>query len=231
MRIKIGVVEVWSYCKSSLIYAELKIATHKWDLLKNIFDSDIKVISLPYQLIIDEFDLYQNIYWNLMSFYMISALSAIERSKWNNIFILTFDPHSINFPNTVTALSYDLSTLNCEGVMININEKVRVVAFCMTFLRDILQQNSNAGIKESIASRSYWSCFINDKNQLNLNYNLCNNSQFYYHNIFSLNWMICRIPHAESKCVKTKYDSTNNVSFSNILKFEFDIFFPFWFIS
>ncbi|OJD09538.1 hypothetical protein ACJ73_10244, partial [Blastomyces percursus] len=115
MRTKTGVVEVWPYCKSSPIRAELEIAAHGRDLLEKIFCSDIQVISLPYQLFIDGFGLYRNMYRSLMGFYMIPALSAVERSKRNNIFSLTFGPHSTNFPDTIAALSHGLSTLDCKG--------------------------------------------------------------------------------------------------------------------
>ncbi|OJD23458.1 hypothetical protein ACJ73_05182, partial [Blastomyces percursus] len=182
MRTKTGVVEVWPYCKSSPIRAELEIAAHGRDLLENIFCSDIQVISLPYQLFIDGFGLYRNMYRSLMGFYMIPALSAVERSKRNNIFTLTFGPHGTNFPDTIAALSYGLSTLDCKGIMVDIGEeKVRVAASCIAFLGDMPQQTSNAGIKGPTARRSCRSCFIDDKNRPNLDYDLRNNGRFHHH--------------------------------------------------
>ncbi|OJD21432.1 hypothetical protein ACJ73_07228 [Blastomyces percursus] len=182
MRTKTGVVEVWPYCKSSPIRAELEISAHGRDLLENIFCSDIQVISLPYQLFVDGFGLYRNMYRSSMSFYMIPALSAVERSKRNNIFTLTFGPHGTNVPDTITALSHGLPTLDCKGVMVDIGEeKLRVVASCIAFLGDMPQQNSNAGIKGPTTRRSCRSCFIDDKNRPNLDYDLRNNGRFHHH--------------------------------------------------
>ncbi|OJD24751.1 hypothetical protein ACJ73_03882, partial [Blastomyces percursus] len=178
MRTKTG-VEVWPYCKSSPFRAELEIAG-TWTRYFGKYL--LQVISLPYQLFIDGFGLYRNMYRSLMGFSMIPALRAVERSKRNNIFTLTFGPHGTNFPNAIAALSYGLSILDCKGVMVDIGEeKVRVVASCIAFLGDMPQQSSNAGIKGPTARRACRSCFIDDKDRPNLDYDLRNNGRFHHH--------------------------------------------------
>ncbi|OJD26598.1 hypothetical protein ACJ73_02022 [Blastomyces percursus] len=62
--------------------------------------------------------------------------------------------------------------------MVDINEKVRVIA---SGIADMPQQNSYAGIKGPTARRSCRSCFIDDKNRPNLDYDLRNNGRFHHH--------------------------------------------------
>lgn len=86
---------------------------------------------------------------------IFTELSAAEQKKWSNIFTLTFSSHDINFNDVVEALSLRLLHFNQE-VKVTIDEKsVQIVTFCISFLKDMSQQNDNTEIKWLTA---VWSC-------------------------------------------------------------------------
>ena len=75
---------------------------------------------MPYQLFIDGFGLYHNMYHSLVSFYLIPAgLWASQRCRRKNVYMLTFGPHGTNFHDVVEALAPGLSMLD-RGIDINI---------------------------------------------------------------------------------------------------------------
>ncbi|EFW18871.1 conserved hypothetical protein [Coccidioides posadasii str. Silveira] len=85
-----------------------------------------------------------------MGFYMISAsMKATKRVKYNNVYIITFRLHGINFPDVIEVLEPGLALLD-KSIDVNIpSERVtKVISSCLYFLGDMPQQNANTGIKD-----------------------------------------------------------------------------------
>ena len=100
----------------------------------------------------DGFGLYRNMYRALMGMYMILAgLSFVERSRPSNIVPLTLGPHGVDMEDTVSTLESFLRKLE-HGVDVKINGKtIRLVAFVLAFVRDMLQQQANSGMNSQNA--------------------------------------------------------------------------------
>ncbi|OJD12911.1 hypothetical protein ACJ73_09277 [Blastomyces percursus] len=180
MRTVSGKLQIRPYCKPTPTRAELEIAAHGRDLLKSVFCGR-RVLSLPFQLFIDGFGLYRNMYRSLMGVYLIPALSAAERTKRQNLFTITFGPHGTNFSDTTKALSPSFLQLDCEGVNVHIGGQLtRVVSSCLSFLGDMPQQNSNAGIKGPTAEYSCRSCTIKDINRSDLRFDIVKHGRYHY---------------------------------------------------
>lgn len=106
----------------------------------NVDDSLRRVISIPFQLFIDGFGLYRNMYRNIIGFYFIPAgLKAPDRRRRNNIYTISFGSYATNFPDVVRALSLRFQAIE-NGVDIQIPHEgtVRVIAPCIMFLGDML---------------------------------------------------------------------------------------------
>ncbi|KAI1980049.1 hypothetical protein LOZ53_006691 [Ophidiomyces ophidiicola] len=118
-------------------------------------DSDFikQIISLPFQLFIDGFELYQNMYKSLTGFYLISAeLCAAEQRRQNNVYIIAFDSHVINFSDMINVLGLGFQALKEDfHVHVISEEMVQVVVLCLMFLENMPQQNDNAELKRSTA--------------------------------------------------------------------------------
>lgn len=101
--------------------------------------------------------------------------------KQSNIFIVIFNLYKTNFSDIIRALLSDLLRLNCERIKVTINkDSVQVITFYLTFLNNILQQNSNIDIKNLTIEYFYQSCIINNKKKYNLSYNIICNNYYYY---------------------------------------------------
>ncbi|KAI1977489.1 hypothetical protein LOZ51_004735 [Ophidiomyces ophidiicola] len=129
-------------------------------------DSDFikQIIFLSFQLFIDEFELYQNMYKSLTRFYLISAeLHAAEQRRQNNVYIIAFDSHAINFSDMINVLDPEFQALKKDfDVHVVSEEMVQVVAPCLMFLEDMSQQNDNAELKRSTAMHFCQSCDVTE---------------------------------------------------------------------
>ncbi|KAI1995111.1 hypothetical protein LOZ53_001511 [Ophidiomyces ophidiicola] len=129
-------------------------------------DSDFikQIIFLSFQLFIDEFELYQNMYKSLTRFYLISAeLHAAEQRRQNNVYIIAFDSHAINFSDMINVLDPEFQALKKDfDVHVVSEEMVQVVALCLMFLEDMSQQNDNAELKRSTAMHFCQSCDVTE---------------------------------------------------------------------
>ena len=157
---------------TSPLRAELEISHYGREKLVRTFDSD-RVISVPYQLFIDGFGLYRNMYRSLMGIYMIPAcFSAADRNKINNIYPITLGPHGSNFTDVISSLG-GLTTLD-QGVDVDWydGQKMKVVPYCLSFLGDMPQQNACAGFKGPTAILACRKCLVNETERGNLEYDI-----------------------------------------------------------
>ncbi|EAS28525.3 uncharacterized protein CIMG_12959 [Coccidioides immitis RS] len=167
------------------LQSELEIVAYRRDMLIKMLcpDNTIKrTISIPFLLFIDRFSLYQNMYQNITGFYIISAgLNDFKRRQQNNIYIIALRSHATNFFNVVEALTSSLQAVERGfDIVITGEGTVRVIASCIAYLDDILQQNDNAGIKHSTAIVFCQSCTVSNVERFNMNFNLMKHSQYHY---------------------------------------------------
>lgn len=145
-----------------------------------------KCLSVPYQLFIDGFGLYRNMYRSVMGIYMIPAcLSAVDRAKETNVYPITLGPHGSNFHDviaTLKRLSVLESGINTTQHNLR-SEEPRLVAFCSAYLGDMPQQQDNSGFKRPTARRSCRNCFIQDTNRDDLDYDTRRMGRYHHHTL------------------------------------------------
>jgi hypothetical protein len=165
---------------TSPLRGELEIATYGREyLVETLFNK--RCISLPYQLFIDGFGLYRNMYRSLMGIYLIPAcLSASERSKQSNVLPLTLGPHGSNFPDVISTLS-GLQQLD-RGVEIDWidGNKITIIAFCLAFIGDMPQQQDGAGFMRPTAKLSCRQCLVETKDRDQLEYDIAAKGRYHH---------------------------------------------------
>ena len=178
-----GCINVRPLRQTNPLRGELEIEVYGRDKLKETFFHPDQVISVPYQLFIDGFGLYRNMYRSLVGFYLIPAgLRASQRCRRKNVYMLTFGPHGTNFHDVVEALAPGLSMLD-RGIDINIPSlygTVRVVASCLAFIGDMPQQNDNAGIKRPTATKSCRNCMVTEGERHNMAFDTSGSGRYHY---------------------------------------------------
>ncbi|EEP79970.1 predicted protein [Uncinocarpus reesii 1704] len=149
------------------------------------------VISVPFQLFIDGFGLYCNMYRNITDFYLISTrLPASERRRRNNVYTISFGLHTTNFSDLIGALALGFQSLDKDiDVEIAGEGTVRIIASCLAFLSDMPQQNNNAVIKRLSATQSCWSCTVTEHQRHNMSFDTVANSQYHYQQLHIQNWV------------------------------------------
>ncbi|OJD26172.1 hypothetical protein ACJ73_02446 [Blastomyces percursus] len=157
----------------------LEIETYGLQQLIHTFTS-MKCLSLPYQLFIDGFGLYRNVYRSLMGIYLIPAcLTAAQRAKRTHVYLIPLGPHGSKFTDVISSLK-ELSALD-QGIEIDIKgTKTRVVAFASMFLGDMPQQQNNAGFKRQNATRGCRQCDIIDVNRGDLEYDIGSHGRYHH---------------------------------------------------
>nr|KMM66395.1 hypothetical protein CPAG_02734 [Coccidioides posadasii RMSCC 3488] len=182
LTLKSGTLEARPLNMSTPLRGELEIAAYGREVLKQTFSDGKKVISLPYQLFIDGFGLYRNMYRSLMGFYMIPAgMKSTERAKRNNVYTITFGPHGTNFPDVIEALEPGLALLD-KGIDVDIPSEgvTRVISSCLCFLGDMPQQNANAGIKGPTATRSCRSCMVSENQRHDMDFDTMTEGRYHF---------------------------------------------------
>ncbi|EFW13347.1 conserved hypothetical protein [Coccidioides posadasii str. Silveira] len=170
---------------STPLRGELEIAAYGRDMLIKMLcpgDPIKRTISIPFQLFIDGFGLYRNMYRNITGFYMIPAgLNDSERRRRNNVYTIALGPHATNFPDVVEALAPGLQAVERGfDIVVTGEGTVRVIAPCIAYLGDMPQQNDNAGIKRPTATVSCRSCTVSDAERFNMNFDLVKRGRYHY---------------------------------------------------
>jgi hypothetical protein len=168
-------------CQLSPSRGQLEMRKYGRSGLLRMFENT-NCISVPYQLFIDGFGVYRNMYRSIMGIYMIPAcLSAADRAKPVNIYPITLGPHGSNFRDVIASLQR-LSVLD-KGLDIKSNsrhESTTVIAFCMAFLGDMPQQQDNSGFRRPTAARSCRNCLIHNYERADLEYDIHKYSRFHF---------------------------------------------------
>ena len=170
---------------SASLQAELKIEVYRQDNLKRIFGHE-RIISLPFTMFINEFELYQNFYQSLMRIYIISAdLNANKQIKQSNVFVLTLEPHDFQFDDVIAALQSALFKLNQELIITINNEEVFVCAYTLAFVEDMPQQQANKKLMNQNTNYGCEFCLIYKSQKANLNFDIMLQRQ-YHHQIMTI---------------------------------------------
>lgn len=134
---------------------ELELAAYGRNQLTEKFFKQ-KCLSFPYQLFIDGFGLYRNMYRSLTGIYMIPAsLSVADRTqtaRGEHVYPITLTPHGSKLSDAIDG-SKSLAVLD-KGVSVSLNNESQttlLVGFAMAFLGDMPQQQANAGFKSQNA--------------------------------------------------------------------------------
>ena len=224
-----GLSSISPICRTSPTRGELEVQTYGREHLVETFQAN-KCLSVPYQLFIDGFGLYRNMYRSVMGIYMIPAcLSAAERAKMSNIYPIALGPHGSNFDDVITALKR-LSTLE-SGIDVARNNlksgETRLVAFCSAYLGDMPQQQDNAGFKRPTAKVSCRSCLVEEKDRDDLDYNIQKKGRYHYHTL-STRAFIEREPSGKQDGLLREYGlSSRQTPLFNIApSLNLDAFFP-----
>ena len=151
---------------------ELEVAYYGREFLVERFARN-RVVSLPFQLFIDDFGVHRNMYRALKAFYWIPAnLAYEERRKIANVFTLSLGPHGAAIGDVVEAFAESIRELD-RGCLLNINgEDWMVCAFTLAFLGDIPQQADNAGFLRHTANLGCRSCWCPKKKKSKLDYDI-----------------------------------------------------------
>jgi hypothetical protein len=212
-------------CQTSPTRGELEVKEYGREHLVKTFEAN-KCLSVPYQLFIDGFGLYRNMYRSIMGIYMIPAcLTAVERAKETNMYPITLGPHGSNFHDVITALKR-LAVLE-SGINTTESGETRLVAFCSAFLGDMPQQQDNSGFKRPTARRSCRNCFIKNTNRDDLDYNIQRMGRYHYHTL-SIRDYIERRPRGERDELLRDYglSSQQTPLFTIAPSLHLDTFFP-----
>lgn len=136
-----------------------------------------RCFSLPYQLFIDGFGLYRNMYRSVMGIYLIPAgLSSAGRAKSCNLYTITLGPHGTNFEDVIASLTQ----LNDLDKGLSVDDGQYLLAFCLAFLGDMPQQADNAGVRRPTAMRSCRSCLVSEDERDNMLYGIDARSRGHY---------------------------------------------------
>lgn len=224
-----GISSISPICRTSPTRGELEIQTYGRKHLVETFETN-KCLSVPYQLFIDGFGLYRNMYRSTMGIYLIpSCLSAAERAKPSNIYTIALGPHGSNFHDVIMALKR-LSGLE-SGINVERNNlqygETRLVAFSSAFLGDMPQQQDNAGFKRPTAKLSCRNCFVEDKERDNLDYNIRKKGRYHYHTL-SARAFIEQEPSSKQDALLRDYglSSRQTPLFTIAPSLNLDTFFP-----
>ncbi|KAJ5124136.1 uncharacterized protein N7515_007961 [Penicillium bovifimosum] len=160
-----GELEIWHYGREHLV--------------ETLFRQ--RCISFPMQIFCDGFRLKRTIQDSLMGIYMIpSFIPAKEREKRANLFTLTLGPHGTNYTD-VTRCLMNINELE-RGIEVDWvdGKKMRVVAFCLSYIGDMPQQQLNAGFKGPTATYSCRKCFVRDDQRGDLDFNIVKHGRYHF---------------------------------------------------
>ena len=106
------------------IRAKLKLRAFSRNYLRSQLKHD--VISLSFIVFVDEFEFYRNMYKFFTEMYVVSVeLSAIERQKSYNVYIITLESHESNFNDIMNCFCIIIKFMNRECVL-DIKNRKRV---------------------------------------------------------------------------------------------------------
>ena len=160
---------------------KLELKTYGRQHFCDNFDSrKEKCLSLPYLLFLDGFGLYRNSYRSLMGVYlMLTSFGFNEQMRRANVIPLTLGPHGSNLNDVLDAL-LSLRNLDRGGELLDLPQPTRVCIFPLCTIRDMPQQQANAGFKSQRANFGCWFCLVPSESRGDLDYDVVKNGRFHF---------------------------------------------------
>ena len=146
------------------------------------FDQHVFVFSVFLFILIDEFDLYRNMYRTIMNMYLnFAAFFYRKKIRRINVLSLTLKFHDNNFSNVVAVLQFFMFRFEQnEIVTLNDDQSVFICAFTLIYVSDMSQQQINSEFLKQRIKLSCRFCFINADERDNLNYNIVDKERFHH---------------------------------------------------
>ncbi|KAI1432614.1 hypothetical protein GGR50DRAFT_696883 [Xylaria sp. CBS 124048] len=138
------------------------------------------VISLPFQMFIDAFGLYRNMYRSLMGIYLTPEfLPADLRSKRANIFPLTLGPHGAELTDILAGLFHIRHLDGGAEVVLPDEKRVFVCSFVGCITGDMPSQQKLSGCLSPRATVPCRYCLVRGDDKANLDFDVVNRGKYH----------------------------------------------------
>ncbi|KAI1828553.1 hypothetical protein F4861DRAFT_534975 [Xylaria intraflava] len=137
------------------------------------------VVSLPFQMFIDAFGLYRNMYRSLMGVYLTPEFLPPQlRSRRANIFPLTLGPHGADLTDVLAGL-FHMKDLDAGTELDLWGRKVFVCSFVNCITGDMPSQQKLAGCLSPRATLPCRNCFVKGDAKSDLGFDIINQGRYH----------------------------------------------------
>ncbi|ELR07442.1 hypothetical protein GMDG_08411 [Pseudogymnoascus destructans 20631-21] len=122
-------------------------------------------------------------YRSMTGVYVTLAAQPLKtRMHPANVFVITLGLHGSNLDDVLLSI-LDLPKLD-RGMSLNINgEKKLVMAFMLGYIRDMPQQNDNAGILRQNAAKGCRSCLASKEERGDIHFDYMRLGRYHHHQV------------------------------------------------
>ncbi|RPA84560.1 hypothetical protein BJ508DRAFT_303666 [Ascobolus immersus RN42] len=159
--------------------AEVEIAARGWENIILVFVEQVngRVICIPLLSFADGFGLWtmgNGVYRSMMAIYLcLACLPLHYRMSIKHQYALAIGPMGVKFATILAVLQDELEKLQNGIEVMYKGEKRLLIASNIALLGDMLQQNTNAGIRGPKATVCCRSCMASKNDRGNINFNTC----------------------------------------------------------
>ncbi|XDG03304.1 hypothetical protein ABKA04_002919 [Annulohypoxylon sp. FPYF3050] len=169
---------------TSPLRGELELETYGREYLTQNFAGK-QMLSLPFQIFIDAFGLYRNMYRSLTGMYLITEFFPEHlRSRRSSVYPLTLGPHGSDLADVFRGLFHTLSLDRGRELTID-GESIFVCAFMSCITGDLPSQQKLSGCQGPTANMPCRYCIVSDKNKANLSFDIINNGRYHYQTLIA----------------------------------------------
>ncbi len=207
---------LWSLNQCHSIWAELKLATYTKQHFMQKFDKAF-CIFISLLTFIDEFELYNNMYWTLMKLYLIIIFFIFrECARRINVLSLTLESHDSNFSNVVDTLSF-MTELNAELITFIDDKELFLCVFILVYIKNMFQQQKNFDFMNHEAYYDCRFCFIHSNDRINLEFNIIKEDWF-HHEVMCMwkNMKQMKILQKNKYCTSTDLNQQMSLAFISL---------------
>ncbi|RYC59161.1 hypothetical protein CHU98_g7042 [Xylaria longipes] len=159
--------------------AELELRTYgRQHFIDNFAGKEM--ISLPFQMFLDAFGLYRNMYVSLTGIYLTPEFFTTElRSRRSNTFPLTLGPHGSDLADVLTGLFHIRNLDSGVELALNNNTHVFVCSFVNCITGDMPSQQKLSGCLGPTATLPCRNCFVKGEDKANLHFDIVNQGRYH----------------------------------------------------
>lgn len=163
------------------------------------------VLCLPWQLFVDGFGLYGNMYRSIMAFYLTGLFFTEEVRETNRgIFPLTLGPHGADLADMFRSL-FHICDLD-RGMEMEINgQKKFVCSFVQFITGDLPSQQKLSGCKSHNATKPCRDCFITNTERHNLDFDIVGFGRYHFAHIDNLSFAHSRPTQDQRRKAETQF--------------------------